>query len=71
MNSHNTIEPYVGTLTVCEIKDYLQIGANSAYNLIHSKAFPVIRIGHSYRIPKDGFYEWLKHTHAIDLMGVR
>ena len=52
-------------MTVREIEIFLQIGANSAYNLIHSKAFPVIRIGNSYRIPKDTFYDWFKQTKAV------
>ena len=31
------------TLTVKEIQQILKIGTNSAYNLIHSKAFPVLQ----------------------------
>lgn len=53
------------TLTVKEIKAILKIGTNSAYNLIHSKVFPSVRVGHSYRIPKDTFYEWLNNSHAV------
>ncbi len=33
------------TLTVKEVQQILKIGTNSAYNLIHSKKFPVIKIG--------------------------
>ena len=47
------------TLTVGEIREILKIGTNTAYNLIHSKAFPVKRVGHSYRIPTESFYKWL------------
>lgn len=50
------------TLTVKELKEILQIGTNSAYNLIHSKAFPVVRIGQNYRIPKEPFLKWLNHS---------
>jgi len=46
-------------LTVREIQDILKIGTNAAYNLIHSKAFPVIKIGQCYRIPAASFYAWL------------
>jgi excisionase family DNA binding protein len=46
-------------LTVKELRDILGIGANSAYVLLHSKAFPVIRIGRSYRIPREPFNEWM------------
>lgn len=52
--------------TVREIRDILNIGINSAYNLIHSNAFPVVKIGHSYRIPKDSFYAWLNTSFAAN-----
>ena len=35
------------TLTVQDIKQILNISINAAYNLIHSKSFPLIRIGNS------------------------
>ena len=43
------------TLTVRELREILRIGTNSAYTLIHSKAFPVIKIGQTYRIPAEPF----------------
>lgn len=53
------------TLSVKDVKQLLNIGTAAAYNLIHSKAFPVIRIGNSFRIPKEPFFEWLKSSHTI------
>ena len=53
------------TLTARDIKQILNISINAAYNLIHSKSFPVIRIGNSFRVPKAPFYEWLKSSHTI------
>lgn len=55
-----------GTLTVKEVQGILKIGTNAAYNLIHSKSFPVIRIGQSYRIPAEPFYAWLEHPDAAE-----
>ena len=52
-------------LTLKEMQDILQIGTNSAYALIHSHAFPVIKIGRSYRIPAEPFYDWLNHSNAV------
>ncbi len=52
------------TLTVKEMQEILKIGTNSAYNLVHSKAFPVIKIGQSYRIPREPFYAWLSNPDA-------
>lgn len=54
------------TLTVKELQQILKIGANSAYTLIHSKAFPVIKIGQTYRIPAESFYAWLKNPSTAD-----
>ena len=51
---------YPEILTVKEIQQILRIGTNAAYNLIHSKAFPVIKIGQTYRIPTTAFYNWLE-----------
>ena len=46
------------TLTVQDIKQILNISINAAYNLI-------IRIGNSFRVPKEPFYEWMKSSHTI------
>ena len=51
-------------LTVEEMRQILKIGTNSAYNLIHSGAFPVIKIGQTYRIPVEPFYAWLENPSA-------
>ena len=57
------------TLTVKEVQEILKIGTNSAYNLIHSKAFPVIKIGQSYRIPRTMFYAWMENPCAVKYQG--
>ncbi|MCI8400364.1 MAG: helix-turn-helix domain-containing protein [Oscillibacter sp.] len=54
------------TLTVKELQQILKIGTNSAYTLIHSNAFPVIKIGQSYRIPAAPFYAWLGNPGVAD-----
>lgn len=53
------------TLTVKELQGVLKMGTNAAYNLIHSKAFPVIKIGQTYRIPAASFYAWLENPGAV------
>ena len=52
------------TLTVKEMQAILKIGANNAYNLIHSREFPVLKIGNIYRIPSEPFYSWLNRRHG-------
>lgn len=55
---------HVETMTVKEMGAILRIGTNSAYNLIHTKTFPVLRVGNSYRIPVEPFYQWLNQAHC-------
>ena len=52
-------------LTVEEMRQVLKIGTNTAYNLIHSGAFPVIMIGQAYRIPAEPFYAWMENPSAV------
>lgn len=52
------------TLTVGEMRQILKIGSNTAYNLLHSGSFPVIKIGQTYRIPAESFYAWLANPGA-------
>lgn len=47
-------------LKVKDIQQILQIGRVAAYRLIHTGAFPVIRVGHSYRIPEEEFLCWIR-----------
>lgn len=53
-------------LTIKEVKEVMKIGTNAAYNLVHSKSFPVIKVGHSYRIPKEPFYAWLNQSRTVN-----
>ena len=51
---------YGEMLTAKDIKKYFHISINAAYNIIHSKGFPAIRIGNSFRAPRSVFIQWLK-----------
>lgn len=42
-------------LTTKDIQEKLGISRNTAYKLIRLQGFPKIKIGHSYRIPRDKF----------------
>lgn len=44
--------------TVEELMEILSIGRNTAYKLIQTKGFPVLKIGKSYRISIEGFQKW-------------
>ena len=46
--------------TVKEIMEILNISRTSAYNLVkNDPPFVVIAIGHTIRVPKEGFDKWL------------
>ena len=49
------------TYTVEEIAAILDIGRTSAYQLVKSGAFKIIRIGNSIRIPKIAFEQWIEN----------
>ena len=44
---------------VSDIMEILNIGKNTAYELIKQDGFPVIKIKSTYRIPKKAFHNWL------------
>lgn len=46
-------------LTVADLADVLQIGLNSAYELVSSGQICVIRIKKSIRIPQDALLKYL------------
>jgi hypothetical protein len=43
-----------------DIKEFLGIGVNQSYELLHSKQFHVVKIGRTYRVDKDVFIKWLQ-----------
>ena len=46
-------------LTVDDLCGQLQISRPTAYSLVHSEGFPVIRVGRRLIIPKSGLEQWL------------
>nr|DAR46075.1 MAG TPA: helix-turn-helix domain protein [Caudoviricetes sp.] len=46
-------------LTPMDIMNHLKLGRNKTYNLIKLKSFPKIKIGNTYRIPKDKYIKWV------------
>lgn len=46
-------------LTVKELQSLLRIGRDTAYALMHSRAFPSIKIGGRYYVARDALDRWL------------
>jgi len=47
-------------LTIAEVHKFLNISQTAAYELSHSKDFPVCRFGGSIRVPRDAFLCWVE-----------
>ncbi|MBR1851615.1 MAG: helix-turn-helix domain-containing protein [Lachnospiraceae bacterium] len=47
-------------LTTKELQKRLGVGRDRAYQLMHSKGFPSIKIGARYYVTKDALTRWLK-----------
>ena len=56
--TENKTEPMC--LTVDDLCGQLQISRPTAYSLVHSEGFPVIRVGRRLIIPKSGLERWLE-----------
>ena len=56
---YRSIEEMPMVLTVADIADTLAIGRCKAYMLVNTGIIRSIKIGNSYRIPRDAFVEYM------------
>lgn len=47
-------------LTLKDLKEYFNISDKTMTKLLHTKGFPVFKIGRSYYIPETELTEWIK-----------
>ena len=59
MGKHNRSENRK-TYSIAEIGELLGVGKNAAYNAVHRKEIPVIRIGGRLLVPKAAFDKLLE-----------
>ena len=55
-----------GMVTVREIATYLRISLPSAYNLVERGAFPYLKVGCRYIVPRDTFMLWVEQNTVGD-----
>lgn len=48
------------TLTVLDVCDTLAIGRNKGYELVNSGKLPALKLGSTYRIPRESFIRFIK-----------
>lgn len=58
--SYNDIPLFLNAKTVADV---LGIATSSAYELMHAKDFPTVKVGSRLVVPKEKFIEWV-NSHA-------
>lgn len=57
-----TVEGLPLVLTPKDIAKVLQISRNTAYDVMHRKDFPVLKVGKQYRVSRERFLQWIKQS---------
>ena len=55
--SYDELPLFLNAKAVCEV---LGISMASAYELMHQKDFPALKIGNRFVIPKEKFIDWVE-----------
>lgn len=55
----DSIDALPDVMTVADVQKFLKISKTTAYSLVSSKVFHVVKIGRVCKIPKRSFVEWL------------
>ena len=53
------IQSLPAILTVEQLQDFLGISRPKAYELVHTKGFPTVRIGRAIRVPREALMRWI------------
>ena len=53
------LEQYDAVLTISDLREILNIGRNTAYNLLNNGEIQAFRIGRTWKIPKDSLIYYL------------
>ena len=62
-SSYKSYEELPLFLNVETVSQVLGVAPSSAYELMHEKDFPVLRVGNRMVVPKEQFINWVKeHT---------
>lgn len=57
---YKSIDDLPEVLDVIDIRSFLHISKSSAYELVASGQFHVVKIGRVFKIPKKAFVEWFQ-----------
>ena len=59
MSQYTSLDQLPLALSADDVAQVLGISRENAYNLMHSKGFPTIKIGKRMTVPKDKLIEWI------------
>lgn len=59
------LHEYSDILTVEELCEVLNIGANAAYDLLNKKEIPAFRIGRRWKIPKESVIHYIARWKSV------
>ena len=59
MSQYTSLDQLPLALSADDVAQVLGISRANAYNLMHSKGFPTIKIGKRMTVPKDKLSEWI------------
>ena len=59
INIENTFKGYPDIVSLPQLRDMLQIGKNTAYELLANNEIKSIRIGRVYKIPKQNVIDYI------------
>jgi excisionase family DNA binding protein len=60
------IEGLPAILTMRHVQEILGISRVKAYELPHTRGFPVVRIGRAIRVPREAFLRWLERQAGVE-----
>lgn len=64
INTENAFKEYPDILSIPQLRDMLQIGKNTAYELLSTNEIKSIRIGRIYKIPKQNVIDYINRVSA-------
>jgi len=67
MTYYTSIEQFPATLSAEELAKALNISMSTSYRLLHSKGFPVVKIGKRRMVTKHDLLKWMSERVSLAL----
>lgn len=67
MTCYTSVEQFPATLSAEELAKALNISMSTSYRLLHSKGFPVVKIGKRRMVTKHDLLKWMSEQVSLAL----